>query len=142
MPIAGTNFLLKGKFYADMERKTMRLHGSPLTLRLYQGKDLQGEVTLTPGTTGQLGPLVVRLVQSEWWTDILLDGTRGTAGIFTGFALILAGVLSSYCLVPREIVVRESAGKVYAQHVARRFAQFYREEFDEIMQKAGVQAES
>jgi len=142
MPIAGTNFLLKGKFYVDTERKTMRLHGSPLTLRLYRGKDLQGEVTLTPGTTGHLGPLVVRLVQSEWWTDILLDGTRGTAGIFTGFALILAGVLSSYCLVPREIVVRESAGKVYAQHVARRFAQFYREEFDEIMQKAGVQAES
>lgn len=136
MVLTGTDFLLKGKFYADRERKTMKLNEPPLTLRLYRGKELQGEVTLTAGATGQLGPFSVRLAQSEWWTDILLDGTRGTAGIFTGFALILAGVLSSFCLVPREIVVRETDGGIYAQYVARRFAQFYCEEFDEIIQNA------
>jgi cytochrome c biogenesis protein len=136
MGIAGTDFLLKGKFYADSERKTMGLNSSPLTLRLYRGKELLGEVTLAPGATGQLGPFTVRLGQSEWWTDILLDGTWGTSGIFAGFALILAGVLSSFCLVPREIIVRETDGGIYVQHVTRRFAQFYREEFDELILNA------
>jgi hypothetical protein len=136
MAITGTDFLLKGKFYADTNRKTMELNSPPLTLRLYRGKELQGEVTLTSGAREQLGPLAVRLVQSEWWTDVLLDGTHGTGGIFTGFALILAGVLSSYCLVPREIIVREMDGKLYVQHVVRRFAQFYREEFDGLIQNA------
>jgi hypothetical protein len=136
MAVRGTDFQLKGKFYADAERKSIQLNAPSLTLRLYRGKELQGEVTLTPGATGQLGPLAVRLAQSEWWTDIMLDGTRGTSGIFTGFALILAGVLSSYCFVSREIIVREVDGQVYAQHVARRFAQFYREEFNELIQHA------
>lgn len=135
LAITGTELLLKGKFYADTERKTIKLNQSPLTLRLYRGQELLGETTLTQGSTGQLGPFAVRLARSEWWTDILLDGTRGTSGIFTGFALILTGVLSSYCLVPREIIVRESAGGIYVQHVARRFAQFYHEEFEEIIQK-------
>ena len=141
MPLAGTDFVVKGKFYADAERKTMALHDPPLTLRLYRGKDLQGEVTLTPAITGQLGPLSVRLVQSQWWTDILLDGTRGMAGIFAGFALILAGVFSSYFLVPREIIAREAEGGLHVQHVARRFAQFYAEEFAELMGKAGYRGE-
>ncbi|HXE98662.1 MAG TPA: cytochrome c biogenesis protein ResB [Dongiaceae bacterium] len=136
MTITGTDFLLKGKFFADSERKSMNLHIPPLTLRLFRGKELLGEVALAPGGTGQLGPFAVRLARSEWWTDILLDGTYGTAGIFTGFTLILAGVLSSYCLVPREIVIRESDGGMYVQHVARRFARFYREEFDEIIKNA------
>ena len=135
MPIRGTDFLLKGKFYADTERKSIHLHEPPLSLRLYRSKDLLGEVTLATGSPGQLGPLTVRLAQSEWWTDILLDGTRGTFGIFAGFALILTGVLCSYCLVPREIIVRESNGEIYVHHIARRFAQFYREEFDELIQK-------
>jgi cytochrome c biogenesis protein len=141
MVVAGTDFLLKGKFYADAERKSIQLNTPSLALRLYRGKELQGEVTLTSGANAQLGPLTVRLVQSEWWTDIMLDGTRGTAGIFTGFALILAGVLYSYCLVLREIIVRESGGVIYVQHVVRRFAPFYREEFDELIQKARSRGE-
>jgi cytochrome c biogenesis protein len=136
MALAGTDLLLKAKFYADAERTSMKLHESPLTVRLYRGKELLGEATLTTGSTGQLGPFTVKLAQSEWWTDVLLDGTRGISGIFSGFALILAGVLASYCLVPREIIVREADGGIYVQHVARRFAQFYREEFDELIQKA------
>ncbi|MEI6207992.1 MAG: hypothetical protein WCP20_14515 [Desulfuromonadales bacterium] len=138
MTVSGTDFVLKGKFYADAERKTMKPNLSPLTLRLFRGKDLLGEAAIAPGGRAQLGPLTVRCSQSEWWTDILLDGTRGTAGIFTGFALILAGVLCSYCLVPREIIVWESDGAIYVQHIARRFTQFYREEFDDIIQNTRI----
>ena len=136
MAIPGTEYLLKGKYYVNTERTSMKFDVSPLTLRLLRGKELLGEVSLSQGSMGQLGPFDVRLAQSEWWTDILLDGTRGTFGIFTGFALILAGVLSAYCLVPREIIARETDEGIYVQHLARRFAQFYREEFDEIVQKA------
>jgi len=137
-PVTGTDFLLKAKFYADAERKTMKLNGTPLTLRLYRGKELLGETTLLSASPGKLGPLTVRLVQTDWWTEVMLDGTRGIAGIFSGFALILAGVLCSYCLVPREIIVREMAEGISVQHVARRFAQFYREEFDEIIKKTST----
>ena len=131
--IDGTDFLLKGKFFADAEHASMKLNRSPFTVRLYRGKELLGEAALTPGGRGQLGPLIVMLVQSEWWTDILLDDSRGIAGIFFGFTLILAGVLSSYCLVPREIIIRDMDGGVSVEHIARRFAQFYREEFDDIV---------
>ena len=133
--IPGSGYQLKGKYYANSERTSMKFSVSPLTLRLMHGKELLGEVTLTSGSSAQLGPFSVRLAQSEWWTEVLLDGTRGTSGIFAGFALILAGVLSAYCLVPREIIARESDGGIYVQHVARRFAQFYREEFDEIIKR-------
>jgi hypothetical protein len=140
--IAGTGFLLKGKFYADSERGTMQLKKSPLTLRLYRGKELLQEVTLVSQGRAQLGPYAVRMSQSEWWTDILMDGSSGTAGIFTGFAIILAGVLCSYCLVPREIIVRERDGSLHVQHLVRRFAGLYREEFDDIMLAARNTGES
>jgi len=142
MALPGSALLLKAKFYADSERKSMRLNQPPLTLRLYRGKELLQQATLVPGGAAQLGPYAVRLQQSAWWTEILLDGSRGTAGIFAGFAIILAGVLCSYCLVPREIIVRNRDGRLYVQQVARRFASFYREEFDDILQTATKGGES
>jgi cytochrome c biogenesis protein len=142
MSVTGTDYLLKGKFFADSERTSIKLHQPTLTLRLYRGKEFLQEVTLVPGGGGQLGPFAVRLAQSEWWTDILLDGSRGTAGIFAGFAIILAGVLSSYCLVPREIIVWQRGGTLHVQHLVRRFAGLYREEFDDIMMKAHKTGES
>ena len=139
--IDGTDFLIKGKFLADADQASMKLNRSPFTVRLYRGKELMGEAALVPGAKEQLGSLAVTLVQSEWWTDILLDDSRGTAGIFFGFTLILAGVLSSYCLVPREIIVWEAAGGAFVQHIARRFAPFYREEFDDIIQQTRTSGE-
>jgi len=135
--VTGTPYLLKGKFYADRGRRSMQLNQPPFTLRLYRGTELLQEASLATGGAVQLGPFTVRLAQSEWWTDILLDGSRGTAGIFAGFAIILLGVLSSYCLVPREIILRSGDGALYAQQVVLRFAGFYREEFDDLIQAAG-----
>ncbi len=132
--LEGTDLLLKGKFYTDSKRQSMKLNSPPLYLRLQRGQELLGEVTLQPGAAKVLGPLKVTLTRSSWWTDILLEGSRGTTGIFAGFAVILAGVLISYCLVPREIIVRESGGTLHLQQVARRFALFYREEFADIIQ--------
>lgn len=142
LPLVGTDLLLKGKFYADRERRSMQLHESPLVLRLYRGKQLLQEAAFVPGVPQRLGPFAARLTRSEWWSDILLDGSRGTAGIFAGFAVILAGVLCSYCLVPREIIVRESEGALQVQQVVRRFASFYREEFDDLVQQARTRGAS
>jgi cytochrome c biogenesis protein len=140
--VAGTDYVLKGKFYADPGHTSMTFRESPLALRLYRGKEVLGEISLLPGATGRLGPFHASLAQTEWWTDILMDGTWGTSGIFAGFAFVLAGVLCSYCLVPREIIVRKGDGGVYVQHIARRFAPFYREEFDKILQSALDQSEA
>ena len=139
--LTGTDLLLKGKFFSEDGHRSMQFSPSPLTIRLYRGTELQGEALLDVGASKSLGPFSARLAQSEWWTDVMLDGTRGNAGIFAGFALILTGVLCSYCLVPREIIIREADGALYAQHVVRRFAQFYREEFDELVQTTATTGE-
>ncbi|GFO60937.1 ResB-like family cytochrome C biogenesis protein [Geomonas silvestris] len=133
IPLKEEGLVLKGKFYADPQKKGLKLARSPLFLRLYRGQELLGVASLNAGGLGNLGPLTVRLAGEAWWTDILLDGSRGTSGIFAGFAVILFGVLFSYCLVPREILVREGEGELYLRHSARRFAQLYREEFEAIV---------
>lgn len=137
-----SGLLLKAKFYADADKKAMQLRSPLLTLRLYRGKELLGETSLRRGQSGEIGPYLFRLSQTQWWTAILLDGSRGMSGIFTGFAILLAGVLSSYCLVPREITVREAGGALYVQPLVRRFAQFYREEFDDLLAAARKSEES
>lgn len=136
-----SGLLLKAKFVADAQKKSMQPREPVLTLRLLRGKELMGQATLRPGETGRLGPLLVQVGQNQWWTDILLDGSRGMSGIFAGFAIILIGVLSSYCLVPREILVREADSGVYLAHVVRRFAHFYREEFEALVKAAGTTGE-
>jgi hypothetical protein len=140
--LKGGVLLLKGKFYADAELKGIRLSTPLLILRLYRGGEFLGETRLTPGTSGAIGPYVFKLAQAQWWTSVLLDGSRGMSGIFAGFALLLAGVLGSYCLVPREVIVREEPGGVRLQHLVRRFAPFYREEFDDLIQAARQKGES
>ncbi len=136
LPLTGSDLVLKGKYFATPNHDSIHFAPSPLTLRLYRGQELLGEGVLAPGAVVTLGPVTVRLGQSEWWTDILLDGTWGTFGIFAGFALILAGVLCAYCLVPREILVIRHNGVIYVHHVARRFAGFYREELQDCLRHA------
>ncbi|MCM0080606.1 cytochrome c biogenesis protein ResB [Geomonas sp. Red32] len=125
--------VLKAKYLADASQKSVNLADPLLTLRVYRGSDLLGETTLRRGEMGSVGPLMVRWARDAWWTDILLDGSRGLTGIFAGFAVILAGVLCAYCLVPREVLVREEGGRVVMQQVVRRFAELYRDEFDELV---------
>ena len=134
--VGGKDFILKGKFFADKEQRSMQLKPSPLGLRLFRGRELLGAATLDEGATARIGPYTVRMLHSEWWADFLLDGTYGTAGIFSGFALILLGVLSSYCLIPREIIVREANGTIHVQQLVKRFAPFYSEEFDAVITAA------
>jgi cytochrome c biogenesis protein len=129
----GTDLKLKAKFVPDADGKTMEARNPLLTVRLLQGKTLLGETSLRPGERGRLGIWSVRLSRVRWWTEFLLDGSSGMAGIFAGFAIILAGVLSSYCLVPREIIVREEGGELVVRHYVRRFAQLYRDEFEALV---------
>ena len=133
LAMEGTDLVLKGKFIPDAVGKTIEPRAPLLTLRLVRGDKILGETTLKPGEKGQLGPWTVRLTRVEWWTEILLDGSRGMAGVFAGFAVILAGVLSSYCLVPREILVREEGGVLLVQQYVRRFAPIYRDEFEAVV---------
>jgi hypothetical protein len=142
LAMEGTDLVLKGKFIPDAVGKTMEPRAPLLTLRLVRGEKILGEAVLKPGEKGQLGPWTVRLTRVEWWTEILLDGSRGMAGVFVGFAVILAGVLSSYCLVPREIMVREEGGAVLVQQYVRRFAPIYRDEFESVVGTEKRQGES
>ncbi|MBJ6725715.1 cytochrome c biogenesis protein ResB [Geomesophilobacter sediminis] len=130
LPVPGTDLIVKGKFVPDREKGTMEARAPLLTLRLIKGKRFLGEAEINPGERKEFGPVSVKLTSVQWWGEILLDGSRGTAGIFAGFAIILVGVLSSYCLIPREVLVREERDRTLVRFFVRRFAPLYREEFE------------
>ncbi|BDV44331.1 cytochrome c biogenesis protein ResB [Geotalea uraniireducens] len=127
-PLAGGRYLLKAKYYATADRSGIIPVNPQLVLRLYDGPRLVAETALLIGKSGQLGPYSIRLAEVRWWTDLLFDGSRGTAGIFSGFALLLAGGLLAFFAVPREVVVRPTATGCTVSWRASRFADFYDEE--------------
>lgn len=125
-------YLLKAKYYASPDRKRMLPVEPILTLRLMQGEGGLGEASLRPGETGTIGPYRITLHDARWWTELLFEGSRGTAGIFTGFALLLVGGALAYFVAPREVVVVTGEGGTRAWWRAVRFTDFYRAERERI----------
>lgn len=127
-PLDDGRYLIKAKYYATADRSGIVPTTPQLVLRLYDGPRLVAETPLLIGQAGRLGPYAVKLAEVRWWTDLLFDGSRGTAGIFGGFALLLAGGLLAFFAVPREVVVRPAATGCTVTWRATRFADFYEEE--------------
>jgi hypothetical protein len=125
--------VLKAKYYPRADRAGMLLADPELILRLVDGDRLLGEATLREGQLSPLGPWSVRLARVGWWTEILFEGSLGTTGIFTGFAVLLLGGVLSFFAVPREVLVR--AGPEGARVVWRtaRFPEMYREEGEALL---------
>jgi hypothetical protein len=133
-PLDG-GLLLKAKYYADASRARIEPENPQLVLRLYDGDRLVEETSLTAGTTGRLGPFEVRLTAVDWWTDLLFEGSRGTAGIFTGFGVLLLGAALTFFAVPREAVVRETPAGCTIAWRTTRFPDLYVEERDRILSR-------
>lgn len=133
LALDGTRALLKAKYFANADRRTLLPSDPELTLRLYEGDRLRGELSLRRGQSGRLGPYEVRLADVAWWTEILFEGSRGTAGIFAGFALLLAGSALTFVSIPREVVVRPSESGSTVKWRATRFAELYEQERERIL---------
>jgi cytochrome c biogenesis protein len=127
--------LLKAKYYADAGRARIEPENPQLVLRLYDGDRLVEETSLVAGGTGRLGRWSVRLAAVEWWSDLLFEGSQGTAGIFTGFAILIVGAALTFFAVPREVVLRETPSGCTVAWRTTRFADFFVEERDRILSR-------
>ncbi|ABB30815.1 ResB protein required for cytochrome c biosynthesis-like protein [Geobacter metallireducens RCH3] len=133
-------FQIKAKYYADAARKDM-LSGNPLlVLRLYDGAALLGELPLRIGESGVLGNYHVRLLKAVPWNGLILVSMSGMPGIFFGFFIIVCGCSLNYFVVPREVWVREGSQTAVSWRAAR-FAEFYRDEYDELVAALGAMHE-
>jgi hypothetical protein len=130
--LADPGLTLKAKYYADSARQSIYPVHPLLVLRLYDGDRMLGEAALQTGQASVLGNFSVQLVKAEWWTDYLFEGSRGTFGIFTGFAFILAGVLLTYCVTPRTILVRQTDDGYRVSWQIVRFHDFYAAEKEQV----------
>lgn len=129
-------FLVRGKYFADVEKRSME--GDPLlVLRLYEGNQLHGEVSLTSGTAGTLGPYRVTVVSTARWGALSFFDAWGMPGIFAAFAVISLGGLLHYFVVPREVLLRELAGHCEFRYEVARFREFYEEERASLVARLG-----
>jgi hypothetical protein len=138
--VDGGRLRLDAKYYANADRSRLVPADPRLFLRLYDGERLLEETALSSGQVARLGPYDVKLAAVGWWTELLFEGSLGTAGIFTGFALLLCGGLLSFFTVPREAIVRTTPAGCTVDWRAARFLELYREERDRILSRCGGEA--
>ncbi|OGW25225.1 MAG: hypothetical protein A2X59_12565 [Nitrospirae bacterium GWC2_42_7] len=133
----GLPFLLKAKYFADADKKTMDSSNPLLVLRLVNGEKIIGEVPLRLGESGQLGPYKAALVNARKWSGIILLDITGMPGIFIGFFIIIAGIGLTYFLPPSEIYLIKSGGGFSLLCRGGRFESLYMEEFEGIYKTLG-----
>lgn len=130
-------FMLKGKYYADAEKKSMVSRNPLLVLRLYDGDNLIGERPLRIGESGNLGGVQVRLLRTARWTGILISSTIGMSGIFTGFFIIIIGAAIAYFTPQREFRMKRDDAGVFLTWECERFEGSYKEEYEGIVKTLG-----
>lgn len=135
LPLAGGRLLLKAKYYADAARASLAADHPQLVLRLQDGDVVTGEAVLEDGGSATLGRFTVRLAGVRSWTDVLVDGSSGTTGIFAGFALLLLGGALTFLSAPREVILRDAEGAVTVSWRTQRFADMYAEERDRVLSR-------
>jgi len=133
LPVGAGPLQVKAKYYANADRSRIMPENPQLFLRLQEGEQVVGEISLLSGQTARLGPWQVRLVTVGWWTEILFEGSRGTPGIFTGFAILLLGGALTFVSAPREAVLVDGPGGCVLHWRPTRFPEFYREEGERIL---------
>ncbi len=130
--ISNPSYVLKAKYFADAEKKSM-VSGDPLlVLRLVKGEEVIGQLPLKMGEQGSLGPYAVKLVKAAPWTKIIFAKVPGITGIFTGFVIVIIGTMLTYFMSPREFFLQGQNGSVKVDWASTRFDVFYIDEFEEM----------
>lgn len=125
-------YVLRTKYFADSEKKSMDSANPLLVMRLASGRDVISEVRLKKGETGRLGPYAVRLADVKKWSGIVFVDITGMPGIFSGFFLVILGSGLAYFTPPREVILRRSNGRIFLGWKSRTFEEFYIDEFDKL----------
>ena len=132
--IHGVPYVLKAKYLLDHASAGERQGVNTLALRLADGAQALGELTLAPGGSGKLGPYQVRLLEVRRWGSMVITRLRGLVGVFVGFALIIVGSSLIYLFPVREVLlVREGDGVLLCWRPGR-FALFHQNEHERLLQ--------
>jgi cytochrome c biogenesis protein len=127
--------------YTLKAKYLQKVPGDPtLTLRLMHGAEVVGEGSIRKGEVCFLGPYMIGSEGSGWWTDLLLEASYGTSGIFAGFFMMILGGALGYFSALREVVLWHQDGATFFAWRAYRFRDFYRDEESALLQ--ALQGES
>lgn len=124
--------LLKAKYYADADKKTMISENPLLVMRLIEGGEIIGEASLIKGAEGTLGHYKVNLVEILDWAGVIFVKHTGMPGIFLGFFIIIVGSMLYYFTPPREFYITKRNGGIAVAWKAVRFEDFYKDEYEKI----------
>lgn len=155
--VEGIPYLIKTKYYADADKKSINSDNPLLVIRLVteemhlkdiserklgsksklimdieQKESIEGEVSLRLGESGTLGPYTATLVHVSKWSEIIFVESHGVIGIFSAFVIIVMGVSFTYFIPPREFYARKTETGYSLRWKASRFEIFYENEFEEI----------
>jgi hypothetical protein len=154
--LEGIPYMLKTKYYADAEKRTIDSKDPLLVMRLVQidqslggvtgsgeggrfkmdiveKEKVLGEVSLKTGEKKPFGPYAAELVHVAKWTSLIFTRSIGMAGVFAGFFIIIIGGTLTYFMPPREIhAVREGDG-FNLTFKSMKFRNLYEDEFKKII---------
>ncbi|HEY6837499.1 MAG TPA: cytochrome C biogenesis protein ResB, partial [Geobacteraceae bacterium] len=128
---------LSAKYYADASGVSMASPDKLLVLRLVDRGRETARVSLSPGQSGMLGGMNVRLVGVEKWTGLIFVNMPGMGWVFFGFSIIVLGVILQYCTPPRELYAQRGADGLRLSWKATRFSEFYEDEYRSIIAAVG-----
>ncbi len=129
-------FLIKAKYYADVERKLMQSDTPQLVLRLKAEGRTLAELPLTLGQSGRLGPYTAKLLQTDRWAGLIFSASSGMPLLYAGFLIIILGTGLTYFTPPREILVRRNENGLQLYWFPGRFKPFHHEELHKILEHA------
>ena len=131
-------YLIKTKYFADADRKSMLSTNPLLVIRLVDKGRVIGEVSLKNGESGQLGPYTATVTGISKWAGMIFVDITGMPGIFLGFFIIIIGGGLTYFMPPREFYIRkEDSGLFIITWKATRFESFYEEEYEKVSSAFG-----
>ncbi len=131
--LEGVPYLLKAKYFADADKKSITSANPLLILRLVDKERVIGEIPLKIGESGQLGLYSVKLVNVSRWAGIIFVDITGMSGIFLGFFIIILGGGLTYFMPPREVYLRHAENGISVTWRASKFEDFYKEEYERVI---------
>jgi len=126
-------YTIKAKYYADAEKKSLVSDNPLLFLRLVEQNKVIGELSLTKGESGSLGPYQAKFVRVAQWTNFTFMTTPGITGVFCGFFIFSLGGLLYYFTIPRELYCQKTDDGFRLLWKCSRFRQHYQEECQSII---------
>lgn len=130
-------YLLKVKYFADADKKSMLSTNPLLVMQLVDKGRVIGEVSLKNGESGQFGPYTATLAGISRWAGIIFVDITGMPGIFLGFFIIIMGGGLTYFMPPREFYLRKEGDGFSITWKATRFESFYEEEYEKVSSAFG-----